>query len=153
MKLPRRFGRQNQFEGQIAAAHTVETRLCSHCREELPVGAFRPRRKGSDKRHTVCRLCFNAYIRERRQRKRPAKIHGFTSQLKELSRVQDIDSISALVAEMPTQFGGIQALGKAWGAAIEDAKARKRNCLVVRSFFAIADMHLATHKLKQAEEK
>ena len=133
----------------------TETRVCSRCRQRLPIGAFRLRRKGGEQRHSICRLCNNEYLRDRRRQRCHARIHAFTSAALEVNRNEGPNALESLVSEMVHEFNGFPQLARAWKAAIDDAKARGRHCSALRSYCVLTQMLIAADELaaRKAREK
>jgi hypothetical protein len=132
-----------------------ETRMCSRCKRHFPIGAFRLRRRGSDSRHHICRLCHNQSLRDRRRQRRRTKIHEFTSNAQQVYYKGGPNALHALVAETAREFGGISQLARTWKEAIDAAIAAGRHCSVLRSFNVATEMLIAGDQLaaQKAREK
>jgi len=128
-----------------------ETRQCSRCREELPLAAFRLRRKGTGERHTLCRLCANAYARDHHRQLRHKAVQRFTVEACDAHVHKQARDVAALVSEMLRRFGGPAAFAKIWHEAIDEARDRKRYAQAARGLNTLVRFMMAGEELQKAE--
>ena len=109
----------------IATANPT-TKLCQGCWQELPLDRFRLRRRGTSRRQGVCRVCYNAYMRAYRAKRRSKKIARFGA---ELRREADVHRVVVLCAGMITRFGGVEGFCDAWYRQIRAVRPGSREAL------------------------
>jgi len=97
----------------------LPSKICSSCGQLCPLSEFRRRVAGEHQRHTECRRCYNASMRERRQSLRANELARSIGRLSRRSiRPSEVELIASAMMQ---RFGGLQRFSAEWKFAIDEA--------------------------------
>lgn len=91
------------------------TKICTVCRRALPLGEFRRRRAGTERRESRCRECYNAWSRNYRRQRKLQTVKQFARRVR---RQADRDYIVTALDGMLRSFGGWQNFIAAWTSSL-----------------------------------
>jgi hypothetical protein len=118
-----------------------ETKICSKCGYERPIGRFRFQNKEKGIRHPACNDCQSAYLRERRgsSRKRELKQHleSIATDPSNPATFGAVTRTEAIVKTMLTRFGGLEKFADQWFQFLKLANMAGKHHIVQRSFEAM----------------
>lgn len=117
---------------------TLETKLCVTCGAHKPIDQFRRRRRGSEKRHGLCKTCFAAYMRTYRDNRRQRALRQFVQRAARQSL--SVERMTRLCDAMLKRFGGVERFTAEWHRAMDEASKNPATCR-----FALQGLNAMVH--------
>lgn len=99
----------------VSTPNADDKKRCTVCCEVQPIGEFRRRRRGSENRHSDCRVCRNRRQRNEYARQKFKRDGNLIAEnMQELKGAANFEQVQYLLGRAIGFFGGLENFADAW---------------------------------------